>query len=180
MRKILVVFLLVAAGLVLPAQVVAQNAATANPSTTSATREQRLSELRDKTGEARCSIIQKNIQAMVQRYDTAYAKQLSAYRRVIANLNAIIERLNGLGQDVSTLQQAKAQLELLITEMEGKFTDLVAKVNEAKGESCVEGGKTYREIVQAATLLLRDLRSSSTAIRDYILENIKAEVNKLK
>lgn len=161
----------------------AESETTKTSRNTSATsdREQRLAELKEKRGQERCTILQRNIQNLAQIYDKGYANQLGRYRRVITNLNAVIQKLTEAGKDASVLQTQKAKLEAGLTQLENQYAAIIAKLNQAKESACAEGaGNSYSTMVEELKTMIRNLRTKSIEVKEIITKEMLPALQSLR
>jgi hypothetical protein len=143
-------------------------------------RTKKVEELKNTAGERRCEIVEQNIDRLINRYDALHPQIVGRYENAVDRLEDLNQRLLNEGYDTSDVQFALDYMSNMVIEISQMNIDLQIKLADAKALSCNENEVLYRDTVQEAQEMLKNMKERAQEIKDYYISDVKPAVQELK
>lgn len=131
--------------------------------------------------QTRCEEVGSNLEQYRTRFSQGAQQYLGAFTRMSAQLESVEERLRNSGSaDTTTLQQQLVELREMITAFEGNKDLFVSELTSIHDASCSDADASTRTQVQQSRQQLQALRTEARAIRSYIQNTIRPELQRLR
>lgn len=138
-----------------------------------ATRQQKIAELKSKATQERCALLTSNVDRRLTYYDENYQTQLDRFKSLLSKTEAAIVRLEDLSYDVSGLRANFTELNEKVSDFQEIRAELVEVLGASKTQACGDGTGGFKTSIQNAATLVAQLGGKSREIKSFIQNDLK-------
>ncbi len=130
--------------------------------------------------EAACQRITSVIDSRISSYDTHKQEHIQRYDNIVNRVTELVSKLTDKGYDVSKLTTDLHTLNGMIKDFATDYTNFINTLKDAKQFACGNSQGQFAAKVEEARTYLKQAREQAVAIRSFILETIKPDLQALK
>jgi hypothetical protein len=143
-------------------------------------RQEERTQLKEKSIEERCAMIQERIQNRIGNFDNGNEKHMAVYKNMVDRISKFIEKLSGAGYDTSKVKADLEVLEGMIAQFSADKDARLAKLNETKGFACGHSDGEFKAKLLEARKALQLVHQDAMDIRKYMLNTVRPDIQALK
>jgi hypothetical protein len=130
--------------------------------------------------EQACQRITSVIDQRITAYDNHKEDHVQRYNNIVNRVTALVSKLTDKGYDVSKLTTDLQTLNGMIKDFATDYTNFINTLKDAKQFACGNSQGQFAVKVEEARGFLKQAREQAVAIRSFILETIKPDLQALK
>jgi chromosome segregation ATPase len=128
----------------------------------------------------RCEKTNSNIEKIIENYDTKVQKHIDTYSSIKSRIEYVVKLLESKGADVSALRTELDTLNEMIFTVATEREQYIATLRESQTLVCGESEGAFKEKIQEARNKLPKIKTDVEAIKSYIKDTIRPELQKLR
>lgn len=128
----------------------------------------------------RCAAVQNLAEKKLDKFDGNKNKHFEIYITLKTKLNDMIDEWGDMGYDVTKLQGYQTELNGKIDEFSKDYEDYRSKLEEIEAIDCGDTETEYKNLIQEARNLLKEVRKDVVDIKTFYLTILRPHIVDLK
>lgn len=127
-----------------------------------------------------CKKAEEKVMQHRERYSEYAKNHVERYRHIEDVLESVIARLDASGLDVTKLTLQLQTMHSMVNELDTVSAEYDSQLVSAESLDCDEDGQMFKESLDEAKASLEDVKAQRDAIREYVTNTIRTELQALK
>ena len=130
--------------------------------------------------EIKCQIISRKLTQAIGNYGTRKDLHVASYQRLSTRLTKVADSLTAKGADTAKLKTDLATLNTMIEKLSTDYQAFIANLSTSQTQACTLTLEQIKTKLADARTLLKDFRTQSKAIHNFIKNTIRKDLLALR